>query len=327
MSPAADTLRALAAAGARPLDLAMGRWLASRAATDDPDARHALALTGALLAWAERDGHSRVRLASWAAVRYPGDADDPSTLPTLPPLGAWTSALDASGLAGPLDAARPLVVEATPAGPTVAFYRLAAAERRVGARLAALAAPDPLAPPDRLAEAFAHAFPSADLQALAVAAALHGRLTAIAGGPGTGKTYTVARLLALARAARPNLRIALAAPTGKAAQRLAESIAAQTPGGDAPEATTLHRLLGVRPRGGWVHGPQSPLPADLVVVDEASMVGLALCSATCALPVRASRATTSSRSPPVSGSRRRPVMRRRRRPHWLRRPHGSRRRS
>jgi len=274
------TLRDLAAAGARPLDLAMGRWLAARAATDDPDAQAALALTGALLAWAEREGHIRVRLAAWAAVRYPGEADDPSTLPVLPTLDAWTAALDASGLAGPLDAARPLVVEATPAGPTVAFYRLAAAERRVGVRLAALAVPDPFGDAPDLAAAFAEAFPSSagDRQALAVAAALHGRLTAIAGGPGTGKTYTVARLLALARAARPGLRIALAAPTGKAAQRLTESVGAQiaAQGVDVPEATTLHRLLGVRPRGGWVHGPASPLPADLVIVDEASMVGLAL---------------------------------------------------
>ena len=114
------------------------------------------------------------------------------------------------------------------------------------------------------------------------------RLRLVTGGPGTGKTTQVAQLL-VAFAARTGgtPRILLAAPTGKAASRLSEavreSLAALVGDGkvDASiaallptEASTLHRLLGWQRDGGYRHHRDNPLPADLVVVDEASMVDL-----------------------------------------------------
>ena len=116
----------------------------------------------------------------------------------------------------------------------------------------------------------------------------------IAGGPGTGKTTTVARIVALlieqavaGRAARPPL-IALAAPTGKAAARLQEAVheeAARLPVGERSRrscsglrASTLHRLLGWRPgsHSRFRHDRGNRLPHDVVIVDETSMVSLSL---------------------------------------------------
>ncbi|MBB5349480.1 exodeoxyribonuclease V subunit alpha [Desulfoprunum benzoelyticum] len=128
-----------------------------------------------------------------------------------------------------------------------------------------------------------------DRQRLAARLALTRSLTLITGGPGTGKTFTVARILALLlRVHGPGLRLALAAPTGKAAMRLRESIANGIATLDLPpalaaavpaQAATLHRLLGVRADSSrFRHEAGNPLPADVVVVDEASMIDLALMS-------------------------------------------------
>lgn len=109
-------------------------------------------------------------------------------------------------------------------------------------------------------------------QASAIQTALNSGLTVITGGPGTGKT-TIVRVL-LAAAHQRSLKVALASPTGRAARRLAESCA--TNAGPA-DAKTLHRLLEFNPMdGGFVRGPEKPLEADLVLVDEASMVDLKL---------------------------------------------------
>lgn len=120
-------------------------------------------------------------------------------------------------------------------------------------------------------------------QRLAAAVGTLRRVTVLAGGPGTGKTTTVARLLAvIAEQPGPPPRIALAAPTGKAAARLQEAVAGElaTPGvpGDlrVPEASTLHRLLGWRPGGRYRHDHTQRLPFDVVVVDETSMVSLTM---------------------------------------------------
>lgn len=96
------------------------------------------------------------------------------------------------------------------------------------------------------------------------------RVSVIGGGPGTGKTTTIARLVAVLHRQRPGLRVALAAPTGKAAARLQEAV--QLP------AATLHRLLGSRPdvRSRFRHDRENRLPYDVVIVDECSMVSLTL---------------------------------------------------
>ncbi len=125
--------------------------------------------------------------------------------------------------------------------------------------------------------------PRAADQHRAVATAVSSSFTVITGGPGTGKTRTVAEVLSslhrlAAGQGRPVPRVALAAPTGKAAVRLAESIRQVLGAGHTiPEAVTLHRLLGLaqnspKPRWDALH----PLTAEVVIVDEASMVDLAL---------------------------------------------------
>ncbi len=125
-------------------------------------------------------------------------------------------------------------------------------------------------------------------QQAAARGALTRRLTLITGGPGTGKTYTAARILALLThqhdGERP-LRVRLSAPTGKAAARLGESIrqarAAMPPGSFRDgmiidEACTLDRLLGRRRQASaYRHDAECPLEVDVVMVDEASMVDLA----------------------------------------------------
>ena len=135
-------------------------------------------------------------------------------------------------------------------------------------------------------------------QKVACALALRGRLAVITGGPGTGKTYTAARLLALLFATAPDagqLRVALAAPTGKAAARLKQAIDGalgdlQAQLGDALDldalvqrvggARTLHALLGAHPgTRHFSHHAGRPLDVDVLIVDEASMVHLEMMAA------------------------------------------------
>ncbi len=115
-----------------------------------------------------------------------------------------------------------------------------------------------------------------DLQERAAAKAVASGFTVITGGPGTGKTQTVVKILNLLRAqpGGEKLQIKLAAPTGKAAARLTESIRAID---EKLAATTIHRLLGYLPGSPYFrHDAKHPLNADVVIVDEASMVDLAL---------------------------------------------------
>ncbi len=146
---------------------------------------------------------------------------------------------------------------------------------------------------DLLAEGLARLFAGEtdSRQCLAAASAVLRRLAVVAGGPGTGKTTTVARIVALlceqAGGSAPPL-VALAAPTGKAAARLEEAVhaeAAALPVDDAVRsallglrASTLHRLLGWRPGSysRFRHDRTNRLPHDVVIVDETSMVSLSL---------------------------------------------------
>ncbi|MBB1473234.1 exodeoxyribonuclease V subunit alpha [Luteimonas sp. MC1782] len=225
---------------------------------------------------------------------------------------AWTAALEASRWV-----ARPDAGDAESAADVPLVYehglvylrryreyerRLADGLRRIGGAVphtgASAADGDGAHVPAHLAPLFAQLFPEAatsdDPQSRAAAAALHHSLLLVTGGPGTGKTTTITRMLVLlaaqareAGAAPP--RIALAAPTGRAAERMAESVRNAVQAlpalGVQPAlcarlpttGTTLHRLLGTIPDSPrFRHHADNPLPFDVVVVDEASMIDLPL---------------------------------------------------
>lgn len=146
------------------------------------------------------------------------------------------------------------------------------------------------ADPEKISAALAALFPGEaldDSQRAACLSSVLNPVSVIAGGPGTGKTTTIARILALLQAVsdRPP-RVALAAPTGKAAARVEDALGSAVPHlpGAAQDlvgglrATTVHRLLGWTPqaRNRFVHDRGNPLPYDVVILDEASMMALPL---------------------------------------------------
>ncbi|HEY4150712.1 MAG TPA: exodeoxyribonuclease V subunit alpha [Chitinophagaceae bacterium] len=127
--------------------------------------------------------------------------------------------------------------------------------------------------------------PRPDWQLAAVITGVLNNFTIITGGPGTGKTTTVAKILAILYAANPTVKVALAAPTGKAAARMAESLRTTTIPVDAAiidqfqalSPSTIHRLL--KPKTGtpyFRHDRENPLSYDVVIVDECSMIDVAL---------------------------------------------------
>ena len=255
---------------------------------DDPAVLLAVALTVRAL----RSGSVCLELADVAGTTAV-EGVDPAVVAGLPwpdPAG-WLAALERSplvarGVDGPAD--RPLrLVEGM-----LYLDRYWRQERCIADVLDAAAhRTPPVVDPDRLTTAVERLFPSTapDRQRLAAVVAAHRWVSVLAGGPGTGKTTTVAKLLAvLADQPGTSLRVALAAPTGKAAARLTEAVAEVTGRLDHQDrerlgtlkASTLHRLLGWRPgaRGRFRHDRSNRLPFDVVVVDEASMVSLTLMS-------------------------------------------------
>jgi exodeoxyribonuclease V alpha subunit len=202
----------------------------------------------------------------------------------LPESGEWLAAVEAS----PLAAASVLHVD----GGLVSLDRYWREEVQVADDLGARAAqPAPSVDRDLLSVAATRVFPAGyDEQRVAATTAADRWTTVLTGGPGTGKTTAVAGLLALlaeqGEAAGSAPRVALTAPTGKAAARLQEAVAAATralPEVDRARlgtlrAATLHRLLGSRPdsRTRFRHHRGNRLPHDVIVVDETSMVSLTM---------------------------------------------------
>ena len=294
-----DRLRA--AGVLRDVDVHFARVAGRLAAESDP-----LVLLGmAAASRAPGAGHACVELARPDRLvrAEPGARGREAPAVAWPDATAWRAALTAStAVATPAEFAaggrRPLVLD----GDRLYLARHWEYERRLVGALAARAGRtcdgvDETA----LAAGLDRLFPPGPHDATdgvhggqraAATTAVRRHLAVITGGPGTGKTTTVCRVLALlaeqaiARGEAPP-RIVLAAPTGKAAARLAESVcagiaalalAAAVAAAIPRVATTLHRLLGWQPRTPtrFRHGADLPLPADVVVVDEASMVDLAL---------------------------------------------------
>ncbi len=305
----------------RNLDLALAATLHQRCPTTSAPALLAAALTSQQAG----RGHLLLDLATTLAqpdtviAPVEDNTDDkkatPDTLGTVLrglPLEQWTGSLTASPVTGTGPGNQPLVLD----GHRLYLRRYWRHEQAITRHIQSrLSQPVTLAA-QRLRDLLDQLFPpqaqrpaGAEWQKLACALAARARFSVITGGPGTGKTTTVIRLLALLQALAlespdgRTLRIRLAAPTGKAAARLNESIAAQVGQlelADIPDAdiiraaiptsvTTLHRLLGARPdTRAFAYNRLRPLPLDLVVVDEASMIDVEMMAALLeALPPRA----------------------------------------
>lgn len=291
-------LQAGAAGGAAGLAEGLGDWLArwcveqGGSAQDAAVVRHA----GQALSGATREGHVCLSLAEIVAAM----ADEASL-----GNGASVAAAVAEAAPGAQATLRAALLRSrvvgTPADPgamplvlddagRLYLHRYFDYERRLARRLATSARAAPTIPGPDVAKRLQGLFKAnaavlhgeADWQQLAAALALRGKLAVVSGGPGTGKTTMVVNLLACLLTMQPGCRIALAAPTGKAAARMTDALrqrAAHLPAALREQlpssAATIHRLLGVT-RDGFEHDAQHPLPIDALVVDEASMLDLAL---------------------------------------------------
>ncbi|WP_447553543.1 exodeoxyribonuclease V subunit alpha [Vreelandella sp. EE22] len=339
-TPALMTLfeRWVARGWLRDLDRALASFFAREASDAPPLLLLAVALASHQL------GRGHVCLDLYAtldspdfALSLPPEGDDLSDPPPLPSqvlatltLNEWQAALEHSTLICDGHGNTPLVRVSSSSTTRLYLRRYWQYEQtlhqEIAARLNVAARNDAGNVPRHqplLKRSLDTLFPATDTldwQKVACALAARSHFAIITGGPGTGKTTTVVRLLALlqtlqlAESDQP-LRIRLAAPTGKAAARLNESIAGQVeklPVNDlvtrwegasarddsAPgqlhasiptEVTTLHRLLGARPdTRHFRHNPNNPLALDVLVIDEASMVDIEMMTAVLsALPAHA----------------------------------------
>lgn len=288
----------------RAVDLAIAKFLHQR----NPASDGRVLLAGALASYQYGKGHTCLDPKEFhkspATVLETLSPKDPANKKTKPdPVPEswitqlnwddWMAALIASPLVGKADSSAPLVLD----GDRIYLTRNWDHEQRIGKEIAARLESDSESTSD-MAATLGILFPDVvdetreskpqgpNWQKISAALASEGRLLILTGGPGTGKTYTVARILALLQKDQP-LRILLAAPTGKAAARLSESIAAAitsipahlrkyAPG----KAITIHQMLGASRHGRhYRHDADNPLQADVVVIDEASMIDIEMMAA------------------------------------------------
>lgn len=255
------------------------------------DQRVQLAL--ALTVRALRAGSTCLELSQVARDRFDLDEESVGVPRELwPEPQSWRDAITASPLVtdgADGEGERPLRL----VGDLLYLERYWREESIVAAQLGSRRGHDPASvKPESLAAARAELLDGDDVeQALAAVLPALAGVTVIAGGPGTGKTHTLARLLGVLLRTLPDRPlVALAAPTGKAAARMQDALAQALSDRKAPfpaeladalsglEASTIHRLLGAFPgsRSRTRHNLANPLPHDVVVVDEASMVNVTL---------------------------------------------------
>ncbi|HMK64954.1 MAG TPA: exodeoxyribonuclease V subunit alpha, partial [Thermodesulfobacteriota bacterium] len=247
-----------------------------------------LLLAAALVSRCRREGHICLDLSLYAGKKL---GEEGSELPMCPPRQEWLEDLEKAETVGRPGEYKPLVLDGT----RLYLYRYWNYEKQLLDFLKARSSRNnPLRENQKLERGLARLFPQdepsrTDWQKVAAYTAAIKKFCIISGGPGTGKTFTIAKILALLLELedRP-LRMALSAPTGKAAARLQEALQIA---GEAlncredikaaipREAATLHRLLKPIPDTPYFqHNAANPLPFDVVVIDEASMVDLALLS-------------------------------------------------
>ena len=250
-----------------PVDVQLAE-LCVRRSDEGADWAMAAAVATAIASRARREGHSAITLAQLArqaraamsvvSAAVVSEGGSPDVLPDGDAMW-WGEVLGTSSLMGDGNVFTPLVLN----GDSLQFRRYFDAERRIARHVQRLVTME--------SDAGGRSF------------------SIITGGPGTGKTTRVAKMLVDLRSNQPGLRVALATPTGKAAARLTESIRqrldaiaketgvrSEFPG----EARTLHRLLGYSPQNDtFRRNATDPLDNDIVIVDEASMVDVLLLDA------------------------------------------------
>jgi exodeoxyribonuclease V alpha subunit len=253
-----------------------------------------LALAVALVSRANREGHVCLDLRRRHDQEvFFADAEESPVPPVPQDIDRWIISLRSSRVVGRPGGKRPLVLDEVG---RLYFFRYWEYEHLLAERiLERVKKPVPVQDPILLKKMLDSLYPDSpeggpNWQKAAVFSAAVNRFSVISGGPGTGKTTAASRALALL-AGMPRsekLRILLAAPTGKAASRLGEAIAEarrtlpiseEVKDRIPTEASTIHRLLGTIPNSpAFRHDVKNPLLADMLVVDEASMVSLALLS-------------------------------------------------
>lgn len=197
---------------------------------------------------------------------------------------SWCTQLTASPCVGGPNESAPLTLE----GERLYLNRYWNYENRVASKICAMLETRDKLDSKQISQQIERVFADSDAvdedQKLAVATAAQKHFCVVSGGPGSGKTSTVIRILSVLTALDPELRIALVAPTGKAAARMMASIGQRIDQIDIDPAsraalpttaTTIHRLLGYR-RHGYHYHQQHQLAVDCVVIDEASMIDLQL---------------------------------------------------
>ena len=278
-------LRDLMHAGSLPpLCYYFARFVA-RDSGSDPDG--ILAQSAALTSLRNLEGDVCVDLARFAGrPLFDVAADAAIEAPQAPALHVWISALSASPWVGEPGGPEPLILDGT----RLYLGKYWGFEQGVATALARRMTWVEGIDPQPLSKGLDRLFPApapgaVDWQRVAAAITIGRRFAVVSGGPGTGKTTTVVKVLALLLDQDPDLRIAMAAPTGKAAARLGEAVRRGKATIDAPatvlaripeQAATIHRLLGLRRGQAPRHHAGNPLLLDCLVVDEASMIDLPL---------------------------------------------------
>ncbi len=279
----------------RSIDVKFAQWLARQL----PDSSPYQLLLSALVSYQLADGHVCLNMKNVADTIGHWPAQLASEADEFLSNQGWAEA----AVDGKLIADVQMLASGTELSPLVIdnnrlyLYRYWQYECKVAAKLMAAVVPqsnqqdvkalDPVHLKSQLDRYFSSA-EQPDWQRVAAAITTAHRFSVISGGPGTGKTTTVTKLLAIYIESQLSLGrrpiIQLAAPTGKAAARLSESIAAAKVKLDIPEQVlalipeqgkTIHRLLGARAKSNqFIHNADNPLLADLLVIDEASMIDL-----------------------------------------------------